>query len=81
MMLKVAFDRVSSFLKGSCTKNSPAAFVLACAMMLVATLSANAQLAGTGAISGTVSDPSGAVIPGATVTAINVDTNAKTVRT
>src|ERR1019366_8195514 len=44
-------------------------------------ISASAQLAGNGAISGTVTDSTGAVIPGATATAINVDTNAKTART
>ncbi len=41
---------------------------------------ARAQLAGTGAISGTVQDPTGAVVPGATVTATNTDTNVQTVR-
>ena len=41
---------------------------------------ANAQLAGTGAITGTVTDPTGAVIPNATVTATDVTTNIKTVR-
>jgi hypothetical protein len=38
-------------------------------------------MAGTGAISGTVTDATGAVIPNATVTAIRVDTNTATVRT
>ena len=41
-----------------------------------------AQTAGTGALTGTLSDPSGAVIPGVTVTVTNNDTgqqrNAKT---
>jgi len=36
--------------------------------------------AGAGSIQGTVSDPSGAVVPGATVTAIETSTNEKTVR-
>jgi len=48
---------------------------------LLSAFPATAQLAGTGAISGTVTDPTGAAIPGATVTAVNVDTNLKTVRT
>jgi hypothetical protein len=39
-----------------------------------------AQLAGTGAITGTVTDPSGAVVANATVTATDVTTNVKTVR-
>ena len=41
---------------------------------------ARAQLAGTGAITGTVTDPSGAVISHATVTATDTNTNVKTVR-
>lgn len=44
-------------------------------------LAANAQLAGYGAISGTVTDSSGAVIGGATVTATMVDQNVSTTRT
>lgn len=36
-------------------------------VFVVATLAAKAQMAGTGAISGTVTDPTGAVIPDATV--------------
>jgi len=42
---------------------------------------AHAQLAGTGAISGTVEDPTGAVVAGASVTVTNVGTNVSTVRT
>lgn len=42
---------------------------------------AQAQMAGYGAIAGTVTDPSGAVIKGATVTANLVSQNAKTTRT
>jgi len=34
-----------------------------------------AQSAGTGALTGTVTDPSGAVVPNVTVTATNIDTN------
>jgi len=36
--------------------------------------SVGAQTAGTGALTGTIKDPSGAVIPNATVTATSVDT-------
>ncbi len=43
--------------------------------------SAFAQLSGTGAISGTITDPTGAVVADATVTATDVATNVKTVRT
>jgi hypothetical protein len=42
---------------------------------------ARAQLAGTGAIAGTVQDPTGAVVPKATVTATNTATNVSTTRT
>jgi len=51
------------------------------ALVLALAVPAGAQLSGTGAISGTVTDPTGAAIPGATVTATNVDTNVQTVRT
>src|SRR6266576_2141646 len=39
-----------------------------------------AQIGGSGSIQGVVSDPSGAVIPGATVVANNVATGVKTTR-
>lgn len=51
------------------------------AVVLVIPFHANAQLAGTGAITGTVTDSTGAIIPNATVTATSVTTNVKTVRT
>jgi hypothetical protein len=57
---------------------------VACGFVLLFALcgaSSWAQLAGTGAISGTVQDPTGAVVANATVTATNVDTNVQTVRT
>jgi len=50
-------------------------------VIVVASLSAIAQLAGTGGITGRVQDPGGALVAGATVTAVNVDTNVKSVRT
>jgi len=40
----------------------------------------HAQVGGQGAITGTVTDPSGAAIPGATITATSVATGVKTVR-
>ncbi len=40
----------------------------------LSTLSAAAQLAGKGAVTGTVTDPTGAVVPGATVTITNTET-------
>jgi hypothetical protein len=40
-----------------------------------------AQIAGAGSIKGTVADPTGAVVPGATVTAIHTSTGVETART
>ncbi len=51
------------------------------AMLLIAACSAMGQIAGTGSIQGTVTDPSGAVVPGASVTATNVATGVETSRT
>src|ERR1700722_13397254 len=45
-------------------------------LLLIASPSLLAQTAGTGALSGTVTDPSGAVVPNVTVTATSVDTGA-----
>ncbi len=47
------------------------------ALVLGATAWASAQSTTDGAIGGTVTDPSGAVVPGATVSALNVGTNTK----
>lgn len=53
-----------------------------CLVLLLAVISLSAQTAGTGALTGTVKDSSGAVIPNASVTAISNDTNqARTVMT
>jgi Carboxypeptidase regulatory-like domain/TonB dependent receptor len=49
--------------------------------LMIMPIGASAQLSGTGAISGTVTDSSGAVVANATVTATAVDTNEKTTRT
>ncbi len=54
--------------------------VVLLALAIIAPLTAKAQLAGNGAISGTVTDPTGAVISNATITVVAVDTNQSTVR-
>lgn len=54
------------------------------ALLIIAVLTpfvAKAQMAGTGAISGTVTDTTGAVVGNATITATETTTNVKTVRT
>ena len=54
--------------------------VALCLALLVAAGSAQAQVGGTGSIEGTVTDPLGAVVAEATVTATNVATGVVTVR-
>jgi hypothetical protein len=84
--------RQSAFENGSVSKCAggtafafPRFTAWACMALLslagMAPLGARAQVAGTGQISGTVTDASGAVVGGATVTATLVDQNTSTVRT
>ena len=47
---------------------------------LLAAAAAFAQVGGNGTVQGTVTDPSGAVVGGATVTAANVETGVETSR-
>src|SRR3982751_799140 len=51
-----------------------------CFALLFAAVLAFGQAAGTGSIQGTVTDPSGAVVSGAAVTATNIATGVKTDR-
>jgi hypothetical protein len=55
--------------------------LLLTAIVLLSTASASAQLAGKGEIKGVVTDASGAVIPGAVVTATSTTTGTKLTRT
>lgn len=48
---------------------------LALAISIVFTASLGAQSAGTGALTGTVIDPSGAVVPGVSVVLVSLETN------
>ena len=50
-------------------------------VLLTVPITLKAQTAGEGAITGSVTDSTGAVIPGATVTATNAATNVATTRT
>src|SRR5260370_14472205 len=52
--------------------------VFAAVLLVAGTLSA--QIAGSGSIQGTISDQSGAVIPGATIVATNAATSIRTER-
>ena len=54
--------------------------IAALATSLLATVTARAQIGGSGSIQGTVLDGSGAAVPGATVTATNVATGVTTTR-
>jgi hypothetical protein len=77
-MFKMTFKQPSSAVSRTIR------YTLTAMLLAAATLAGNmarAQLAGTGAIAGTVQDPTGAVVAGATVTATNVDTNVATSRT
>ncbi|HXE09324.1 MAG TPA: TonB-dependent receptor [Acidobacteriaceae bacterium] len=49
--------------------------------LLAAPVPSNAQASGTGSIAGTVTDPSGAVVAGASITAVNTLTGVKTTTT
>src|SRR6185312_7309047 len=51
-----------------------------CLAFLGATISAFGQAGGTGSIQGTVTDPTGAVVAGASVSALNVTTGVETTR-
>lgn len=78
-----AFSGTSSFVSLKLQPRSVRYALIALCLLISAGhgMELNAQLAGTGAISGTVQDPSGAVVTGATVTATNVGTNVQTTRT
>ncbi len=69
--------RVQERLDSFTTRN----WLVLLAIFLITPFGVRAQLAGTGAISGTVSDATGAIIPNATVTATAVATGVKSVRT
>jgi len=55
-------------------------YVAFCSALLSAAALAFGQAGGTGTIQGTVTDPSGAAIPAASVTAANLGTGIKTER-
>jgi hypothetical protein len=54
--------------------------LVVCVCALSATINVMAQTGGGGSIQGTITDPGGAVIPGATVVATNVATSVETTR-
>jgi hypothetical protein len=54
--------------------------LLGLACMSATQLPLRAQIGGAGTVQGVITDPSGAVVPGATVTATNEGTAAKTIR-
>src|SRR5437016_1965373 len=68
------FGGISNLKQIACPKQLRAALLMSALWFLVAS-SAMSQGIATGSISGTVSDPSGAVVPGARVTALNTATN------
>src|SRR5690348_4228942 len=58
----------------SCAWRIRMALLIVAGLLMACSPVSYAQTAGTGALTGTVTDPSGAVIPNVTVTAISVDT-------
>src|SRR5262249_4654332 len=57
------------------TNNSDRAALLVCVVLFIILVpSLMAQTAGTGALTGRVTDPTGAVVPGVTITAVSSDT-------
>jgi Carboxypeptidase regulatory-like domain len=67
----------NSILVRTTMKSNTFRFFLACALAVLACVTAKGQNV-TGAITGEVTDPSGAVMPGASVSAVNLDTNVST---
>src|SRR5690242_15704495 len=59
---------------------APSLLLWALAIAIVTVQPGAAQIGGSGSIQGTVTDPTGAVVPGASVTATQVATQAKSVR-
>src|SRR5215813_4329396 len=70
-------------LRNICTHRSDGAALIVCVGLLIILVpSLMAQTAGTGALTGRVTDPTGAVVPGATITAVSLDTGqSRTVTT
>ena len=66
----------------SITSKKLSSFWLGLAVSMVLATSLLAQSAGTGALTGTVNDPTGAVVPGVTVLLVSLETNqSRTVTT
>ena len=76
-MLRAAADRT---LEGSMTPQATPFLPAVLVASLLAASSASAQIGGSGSIQGTILDHTGAVVPGATVTAINLATGVETRR-
>jgi hypothetical protein len=70
-----------SAVKPASSVRSSAAVLLTAVVCLLLAIPAAAQLAGKGAITGVVQDPTGAVVPGATITATNTATGISTIQT
>jgi len=74
--VKVSLCRFNEYLRIT-FRQTTSALALAFLLVFVAASSMHAQVGGTGTIAGTVTDQSGAVIPGATVTVTNSATGYK----